>query len=256
MPLLWRHDFFCFPFTSIGCIDSCMKAAVFFVLSVLSISAQDINLKNRVVSFRDLQGRAYFNVTLVRGDLDGLIWRDKKGSGGRICYTNLSADFLDTLGIPPERIAVAGDRAAQKAVADARYRAGLASQAEARRLASLKAQAELATNAVVAAQGSNQEPPYDDTVPAYPAPYGYYAPFYPYGIGFGPQAPPAPSAASAPSAMPGPMAPSSPSVQPAPTAPSHGSALSTGAMSPAPSAPSAPMSGGAPGRMQIPRTGR
>lgn len=232
-----------------------MKAAVFLILSVLSISAQDINLKNRVASFTDLQGRAYFNVTLVKGDLDGLIWRDRKGSGGRICYTNLSADFLGTLGIPAERIAVAGDRAAQKAVADARYRAGLAAQAEARRLARQKAQADLETNAVVAAQGDYQEPPHYDTVPAYPMYYNDYAPFYPYGVGFGPPAPSAPSAASAPSAVSRPSVPSTPSVPLAPTAPSRPSVFSAGSMMPAPSAPSAPMSGAGPGRAPFSRRG-
>ncbi|HLH54726.1 MAG TPA: hypothetical protein VKY92_14030, partial [Verrucomicrobiae bacterium] len=49
-------------------------------------------------------------------------WRDG-ASGGRICYTNLHPDLLLSLGIPTNRIETARARAAQKAIADARYRA-------------------------------------------------------------------------------------------------------------------------------------
>src|SRR3974390_380979 len=82
-----------FHFPSGGCIGDLMKAAVFLVLSGLSLSAQDIDFHHRTASFTNLEGRAYSNVTLVKGDLDGLIWCDKRGSGGRICYTNLSVEF-------------------------------------------------------------------------------------------------------------------------------------------------------------------
>ena len=230
-----------------------MKAAVFLVLSGLSLPAQDIDFHHRTASFTNLEGRAYSKVALVKGDLDGVIWRDEKGNGGRICYTNLSAEFLDELGVPPERSAIAADRAARKAVADARYRAALAVQAEAQRLAKQKAQAELATNAMLAAQGGNVETPYNNYAPAYPNYYSDYAPFYPYGIGFGPRAPSAPSA---PSAMSARSAQSPPSAPAAPPVQGSASALGTGSMLPAPSAPSAPMSGAAPGRAAISRTGR
>jgi hypothetical protein len=220
-----------------------MRATVFLILSGFSLSAQDIPFANRTASFTTLEGRAYSDVTLVKGDLDGLIWRDRQGSGGRICYTNLDADFLDRLGIPSERIATARDRAGHKAVADARYRAELAAQARAQRLAKQKAQAERATNATAVAQGGNLETPYDSNASAYPSVYMDYAPVYPYVLG---SAASAPSAPSAPSAMSAPSTLSFPSASPAAPGQNSASVPITVPMLPAPSAASAPMSGASP----------
>lgn len=68
-----------------------IKAALcfpMFATAFLKALADDITFTNKAVSFTNLQGQIYQHVQLVRGDLDGLIWRDK-ASGGRICYTNL-----------------------------------------------------------------------------------------------------------------------------------------------------------------------
>src|SRR5689334_7400641 len=98
-----------------------------FVILVLAIAshrslADDILFTNRIASFTNLQGQVYTRVQLVRGDLDGLIWRDGP-SGGRICYTNLHPDLLEYFGISSNRIEIARARAEKKALADAKYRA-------------------------------------------------------------------------------------------------------------------------------------
>lgn len=85
--------------------------------------AQDnVTFTNLTLTFTNLQGTTYSNATLLRADLDGIIWRSE-GSGGRICFTNLAPEFLAKLGIPEARIDVAALRAAHKAVSDAQYRA-------------------------------------------------------------------------------------------------------------------------------------
>jgi hypothetical protein len=85
-------------------------------------SAQDINFTNRLCSFTNLEGRSFDGVALVRGDLDGIIWR-KDASGGRICYTNIHPDILESWGVSSNRIEVSRIRARNKALADAKYRA-------------------------------------------------------------------------------------------------------------------------------------
>ena len=56
--------------------------------------AQDITFTNRVATFTNLQGTVYKDVTITKGDLDGIVWREGAG-GGRICYTNLSPALLE-----------------------------------------------------------------------------------------------------------------------------------------------------------------
>src|SRR5215472_10990400 len=87
--------------------------------AMLSASAEDIIFTNKVATFTNLQGKVFKSVQLVKGDLDGVIWRDE-ASGGRICYTNLHADILESWGISSNRIDIALARAQHKAVADAK----------------------------------------------------------------------------------------------------------------------------------------
>jgi len=215
------------------------------MLSGLSLVAQDIEFTNRVASFSNLEGQYYFKVTLVKGDLDGLVWRDEKGGGGRICYTNLPADLLDSLGIPPERVDIARDRAEHKAVSDARYRAAMAAEGQVQQLARQKAQAERAAHAAQEVQAANAGSSYTLAAPAYPMFYYDYAPYYSYGSSL-PRAPSAPSAASVPSAGSAAAVPSTPSSPSAAPGQSSGSAVTSASTLPAPSAPSAPRYGGSP----------
>jgi hypothetical protein len=94
-----------------------------------SVLAQDIIFTNRTATFTNLQGAVFKDATLVKADLDGLVWRSGI-SGGRICYTNLNGVFLESLGVPTNRIAIAKTRAEHKAVSDAQYRAARDAQAQ------------------------------------------------------------------------------------------------------------------------------
>ncbi len=82
--------------------------------------AADIIFTNKTATFTNLDGYRFVKVTLVKADLDGVIWRDG-ASGGRICYTNLSPSQLEQWGIPTNRIDVARVRAQKKGAADVRY---------------------------------------------------------------------------------------------------------------------------------------
>lgn len=102
---------------------------VVILMAALPTFAGDIIFTNKVESFTNLQGVAFKHVTLVKGDLDGVIWRDAP-SGGRICYTNLHPELLESWGISSNRIDIALARAQHKAVADAKYRAAWAAEAQ------------------------------------------------------------------------------------------------------------------------------
>jgi hypothetical protein len=137
-----------------------MRTVVFFVAFVagaLSASAQNITFTNKTATFTNLEGQVYRDVALVRADLDGLIWRDENGSGGRICFTNLSQSFLDTLGIPPERVAVAKARAERRAVSEAQYRAAAAAEAQAQGQKRQEEQAKWAAGAPARARLAQQK---------------------------------------------------------------------------------------------------
>lgn len=109
-----------------------MKATLLLLLipAMLSAADQDIIFTNQVASFTNLDGRFYTNVTLVKADLDGVIWRDESG-GGRVCFTNLHPALLQSWSIPLKRIELARERAGRKAINDAKVRAELAAQAAA-----------------------------------------------------------------------------------------------------------------------------
>jgi len=93
------------------------------VLSALAVHASDtIEFTNRVETFTNLQGQVFSQVMLIRGDLDGVVWR-KEASGGRICFTNLSLGFMAYLGIPTNRVQIARTRAAQSAQEHSRFMA-------------------------------------------------------------------------------------------------------------------------------------
>ena len=212
----------------------------------LTALSDDITFTNRTANFTDLEGRIYSRVQLVRGDLDGLIWR-RGASGGRICYTNLDPCLLESFGISTNRIAIAQERAEHKAVADARYRT--LALAEARSQLRARATALLSrsdiTNAMASANladvpsPGSTEPAYAPAIPtpgyspeydytpgfAYGPGWGYGGgfPYFP-GFGYGPSAPLAPRAPSAPSARSAPSfasAPSVPSVPYVPPPPVH-----------------------------------
>ncbi len=104
--------------------DESMKATLicaFAAVSVIVSPAEDILFTNRTATFRTLDGKTFYNVTLVKGDQDGVIWRTG-ASGGRICYTNLPPHLLQSWGINTNRIDLALARAQRKAAADAHYR--------------------------------------------------------------------------------------------------------------------------------------
>lgn len=93
----------------------------FAAVSVIVSPAEDILFTNRTATFRTLDGKTFYNVALVKGDLDGVIWRTG-ASGGRVCYTNLPPRLLQSWGINTNRIDLALARAQRKATADAHYR--------------------------------------------------------------------------------------------------------------------------------------
>jgi hypothetical protein len=114
------------------------------MLALITLQAQAsdlIDLKQRVTTFTNLQGEAFSGVSLVHGDLDGVVWR-KDASGGRVCYTNLALPLLEAWGIPTNRFEVARTRAAAKATAFAQRRAAMAvgAAAEAQERAKQEAQ--------------------------------------------------------------------------------------------------------------------
>lgn len=88
----------------------------FILLSLLTLGAraqETITFTGKTVTFTNLEGRVYTNATIVKADLDGLIWRDE-ASGGRVCYTNLPVTLLVGLGVPTDRIELARLRAEHK----------------------------------------------------------------------------------------------------------------------------------------------
>jgi hypothetical protein len=117
--------------------------------SVLQASASDfIDLKNRVTTFTNLQGETFTAVTLIRGDLDGVIWR-KDGSGGRVCYTNLNPQLMRDWGIPTNRIAIALARAERASLTRAKARAVARAQATAEAQAKAREKAQWEAGAAV-----------------------------------------------------------------------------------------------------------
>lgn len=104
--------------------------------------AQDITFTNHEpITFTSLQGTTYSGVTLIKGNLDGLIWRNG-GSGGLVSYTNLEPAFLTSLGIPTNYIEIARARAEHKKLSDAQYRAQQAAAWQSAVQAGAKAQAQ------------------------------------------------------------------------------------------------------------------
>jgi hypothetical protein len=203
-----------------------MKASELLILVSLgsaffSAQADDITFTNKTATFRNLQGQVYYRVELVRGDLDGLIWR-RAASGGRICYTNLDPDLLESFGISSNRIEIARARAEHKAIADARYRAAAFAEAQAK-LHAKTVTTNRAPDApwligagVTEVSGGAYGPGFAYAPGAGFNPWAYYNPgyvYYPYyfwGPGSVPRAPSAPLAPSAPSSPSAPSAPRAP----------------------------------------------
>jgi hypothetical protein len=111
----------------------CPRPLIGFALLLLfcncACAQERVTFTNQLATFSNLQGAAYRNVRLVRADLDGIIYREGVG-GGRVCYTNLPAALLESLGISSNQIAVAKARADGRAVAAAYYRQRLQQQAQ------------------------------------------------------------------------------------------------------------------------------
>ena len=85
-----------------------MKWLCFAIFAGASL-AQDITFTNRIVTFANLEGRVFTNVTLVRANENGVVW---KGDGmGMVPYTNLSRSVLASFGVPTQRIAAAKAKA-------------------------------------------------------------------------------------------------------------------------------------------------
>jgi len=98
--------------------------------TAFQVAASDlIDLRSRITTFTNLQGQAFSNVTLIRADLDGVLWR-KEASGGRVCYTNLDLGLLELWGIPTNRAEIARERAAKTAAAHSRFLAERAAAAD------------------------------------------------------------------------------------------------------------------------------
>jgi hypothetical protein len=75
--------------------------------TAFQVAASDLlDLRSHIATFTNLQGQAFSNVTLIRADLDGVLWR-KEASGGRVCYTNLDLGLLELWGIPTNRAEIA-----------------------------------------------------------------------------------------------------------------------------------------------------
>ena len=108
------------------------RILLLLVLGFVGVAAgQDtIAFTNKVVTFTNLQGRAFRDVRLVRADLDGIIYQEGATSGGRVYYTNLPVAFLESLGISSNRITAAKARADRQAVTDAAYRQRFQQQAQ------------------------------------------------------------------------------------------------------------------------------
>ena len=139
--------------------------SAFWLLAVtcgLAQTPEKIDLKDRSVTFTNLSGDIYTNVSLAHGNLDGITYFDE-GGGGFVSYTNLSPDLLQQWGIPTNRIGIAAQRAAAKTEQDRQFWATRNAQAQAlqaqydKQIADQKA-AEAAAAAAAAAdnnQGTN-----------------------------------------------------------------------------------------------------
>jgi hypothetical protein len=72
--------------------------ALLLVLNLPAV-AQVITLTNKAVTFTTLEGSVYRGVNLLKADLYGITWH-KNAGGGRVAYTNLAAETLDSWGVP------------------------------------------------------------------------------------------------------------------------------------------------------------
>lgn len=77
-------------------------------------STKEITFTNRVVTFTNLQGRTYRNVDLVRADNMGLVYQSD-GQWGMVRYTNLSAQTIQDLGLPADKVTALADAEKQRA---------------------------------------------------------------------------------------------------------------------------------------------
>src|SRR5262249_4008370 len=113
-------------------------------------------LTNRVTTFTNLQGQVFTAVELVRGDLDGVIWRKESGAG-RVCYTNLNQKLLEAWGIPTNRIEIPRARAEHRASSSAQEKARALKQALLDTAARAKTEAEEANTAPSKAKAAQME---------------------------------------------------------------------------------------------------
>jgi hypothetical protein len=127
----------------------------------------DIDLGGKVMTFTNLQGRAFQNVRLERATLDGVIYSlTNTIGGGMVKYKDLSPDFLADLNIPTNRLQIAQQRDKVRAAQKQRY------DAEVQALA-LKQQQDAAralSNALAQASNSAAKPTATSTAKPKPAP--------------------------------------------------------------------------------------
>lgn len=120
------------------------------IAGITAAHSQDITWTNKTVTFTNLEGRIFKEVQFIRGDWDGVIWREGAG-GGRVCYTNLNPALLEAWGIPTNRIGIARGRAQRNAISNARDRVESQIQAQEEFAARAKtAEQEAATSALQA----------------------------------------------------------------------------------------------------------
>jgi hypothetical protein len=97
-----------------------LKIITLLALCAQAALGQDITFTNRTATFTNLEGRVYTNVTLIRANDYGIVWR---GDGmGMVRYTNLAPAVLTSLGIGQERMDRARALLARRAIIDARDR--------------------------------------------------------------------------------------------------------------------------------------
>ena len=97
---------------------------LYFAFLASAALAQDITFTNRTATFTNLDGRVFTNVTLVKANDYGIMW---KGDGmGLIPYTKLSPEVLESFGIQRGRVERAKALEKRQAALEAQRRAATA----------------------------------------------------------------------------------------------------------------------------------
>ena len=118
-----------------------MKTLFIYGLGLLALTAlaTDIDLKQRVVTFTNLQGRVYDSVQLTRANNTGVIYSTENG-GGMVFYTNLAPAQLAGWGLDTNLAQIYLDEQAAKLEAKLEAEQARQRQAEANHQLILKQQ--------------------------------------------------------------------------------------------------------------------